>query len=108
VLVPAQSRRGVRWSVPLVAAMMFASLTAWAVLEGGPTGFWPEHTRNAWGVQIWFDLLIAAMVAFLALLPELRRNGMQPPMWFGLVALTGSICVLLMASRLVYLRQRQA
>jgi hypothetical protein len=98
----------VHWAVQLVAAVLFSGLSVWAIADRGLAGLLPEHTRNAWSVQIWFDLLIAATVAFLALLPEVRRRGMQAPLWFGLIALTGSIGVLLMVSRLTYLRRQQA
>lgn len=89
------------WQVPVVFAVAFAAISAWAVVAEGPVGFWAEHTRNRWGVQIWCDLLLALSIAWLALLPRLRAAGMRPWPWLVLVLALGSIGVLLTLARLL-------
>ena len=93
-----------RWAAAL--SLLFAAFSLWAVLQEGPLGFWPEHTRNLWGEQIWFDLLLAAGTAWAALLPQARALGMRPAPWLLAVVCTGSIGLLAMMSRLLYLRER--
>lgn len=99
-----QSRPGA-WRVPAALAVLFLAWSIGAVLIEGPLGFWPEHTRNLWGNQIWFDLLLAAGCAWFALLPRCRAAGMQPWLWLALVATTGSIGLLLMLARLLWLEE---
>jgi len=45
------------------------------VIREAPLGFWVEHPRHLWGNQIWFDLLLAAGVAWALLVPRARRLG---------------------------------
>jgi len=104
-LRPGHLRGG--WRLPALAAALFGAYSMFAVLHEGPTGFWPEHTRNLWGVQIWFDLLFAAAVAWALLLPRARRVGMHPLPWLALVAVTGSIGLGACTARLLYLEERQ-
>ena len=46
------------WIAAATLCAAFAGWSLYAIATGGPFGFWVEHTRNAWGVQIWFDLLL--------------------------------------------------
>ena len=39
--------------------MLFLGWSLYTIASEGFFAFWGEHTRNAWGNQIWFDLLIA-------------------------------------------------
>jgi hypothetical protein len=75
------------------------------VATEGPTGFWPVHSQTAWGNQVWFDLLLSASVALAFMIPEARRQGMNPLPWTVLVMVTGSIGLLAMAARLSYLKE---
>ena len=96
------------WVAP---AALCASFTAWsvhAVVDGGPLGFWPEHTGNAWEAQIWFDLLLALGVAWYLLQPRLRHHGIAPLPWFALVVATGSIGLLALLARLLYAERSAA
>jgi hypothetical protein len=105
-LLPALFRTGALtsgWKLAAVYCALFAGWSAHAVASGGLTGFWAEHIRNAWSNQIWLDLLAAASLAFLLLLPRARAIGMKPAPWLALVLATGSIGLLAMAARLLWL-----
>lgn len=73
----------------------------------GPFGFWPEHVRNAWGNQIWFDLLLSVGMAFALLAPRARAQGMRLVPWFIAVACTGSVGLLAMGARYLFLCENQ-
>ncbi|MCU0888779.1 MAG: hypothetical protein MUC64_12350 [Rubritepida sp.] len=94
------------WRVPAGLALAFLGFSLAAVLAEGPLGFWPEHTRNLWGNQIWFDLLLAAGVAWALMLPRARAAGMRPLPWLPLILGTGSIGLLAMLARLLQLEAR--
>lgn len=98
--------RASAWAAVTVLAALFFCFSLYAVATGGPLGFWTEHVRNAWGNQIWFDLLLAASVAFAFLVPRARAVGMKPLPWFALIACTGSIGILAMAARCLFLERR--
>ena len=94
------------WMVPAVLCLMFAAWSGYAVATEGPAGFWPVHTANAWGNQVWFDLLLAAGVASFCLAPGAKQAGMRVRLWLLLVVMTGSIGLLAMLSRYLYLREK--
>jgi hypothetical protein len=96
------------WRIAAALSLLFLAFSLWAVWREGPLGFWAEHTRNLWGQQIWFDLLLAAGTAWAALLPQLRAQGMRPAPWLLAVVCTGSIGLLAMVARLLHLRERSA
>lgn len=103
---PARSQR--LWLLPAALAVVFAAFSVRTVLSEGPLGFWPEHTRNSWGNQIWFDLLLAVGVAWGLLLPQARALGMRALPWLAFIAATGSVGVLSMLARVLYLRQQRS
>lgn len=96
------------WVVPASASLLFAAFSAVAVALEGPVGFWPVHTANLWGNQVWIDLLIAALVGFASLAPTARTLRMRPLPWLLLTLATGSIGLLAMAARVLFLRERAA
>jgi len=100
------SRRA--WIIPAGASLAFALWTACAVFAEGLLGFWPQHIAGAWANQIWFDLLLAALVALSLLAPRARAVGMPFLPWFGLVAFTGSIGLLAMLARCLFLEARSS
>lgn len=99
-------RRFVSWMLPACVAFVFALWTGVAAFVEGPTGFWPEHTRNLWGNQIWFDLLLAAATALTLMVPRGRAVGMRTVPWTLFVLTTGSIGLLAMYARITYLEAR--
>ncbi|MDX1823006.1 MAG: hypothetical protein R3197_19110 [Paracoccaceae bacterium] len=94
------------WIAAAIICAAFAGWSLFAIATGGPFGFWIEHTRNAWGVQIWFDLLLAATCALIFMVPEARRLGMIPMPWVALVLCSGAIGLMAMLARILYLRHR--
>jgi hypothetical protein len=96
------------WPLPLVSALLFLAWSLHALAEGGLQGVWAEHVRNAWGNQVWFDLLMATSLAWILLLPRIRRAGMRPLPWLAAVAATGCIGLYLMLARCLFLESRGA
>ena len=95
------------WLVPAGFAALFLGWSLYTVTAAGPLGFWTEHTRNAWGNQIWFDLLLAIGAAWALLLPRARAAGMLPAPWLVLIVCSGSIGLLAMLARCLYLETRK-
>ncbi|MCZ8182409.1 MAG: hypothetical protein O9322_05515 [Beijerinckiaceae bacterium] len=91
------------WVVPAALSALFLGWSVTAAVVEGPLGFWAEHTRNLWGNQIWFDLLLAVVVGWFLIVPRARAMKMNVLPWMALVVATGSIGFLAMASRLLYL-----
>ena len=89
------------WWIPAVLSAAFLAYSLWPILTLGPLGFWTEHVRNLWGVQIWFDLLCAIGVGWALLVPRARAMGMMPWPWLALIVATGSIGLLAMLARVL-------
>ncbi|GGO38881.1 hypothetical protein [Deinococcus humi] len=83
-----------KWAWPTLFCVLFFIFSFYAGLNEGATGFWPEHIRNLWGNQIWFDLLLAASVAIYLLVPKARALGINPLPWVVLTVATGSVGLL--------------
>ncbi len=96
------------WLVPAVLGGLFTAWSFYTVAAEGPLGFWPNHTANAWGNQVWFDLLLAIGIAWALLLPRSRTAGMRPLPWLVLIVCTGSIGLLAMLARCLFLESRQS
>ena len=91
------------WLFPAGLSLAFFVFSLSAVVVEGPIAFWAEHTRNLWGNQIWFDLLLAVAIAWYFVVPKARAVGMSLAPWLALVVGTGSIGVLAMVARLLFL-----
>jgi len=92
--------------VPAALSLLFLGLSLQAVLVEGALGFWPEHTRNLWGNQIWYDLLLGVSAAIAFIIPRARKAKMQVLPWALLCLATGSIGLYAFISRLLYLEAR--
>ena len=99
-------RRG--WLFPAGLSLLYLAFSLYAVAVEGPLGFWTEHTRNLWGNQIWFDLLLAIGIGWFLIAPQAKALGMRLLPWLLLVLCTGSIGFLAMVARLLYLREHPA
>ena len=99
-------RRNNAWTIPALFCALFFAWSLGAVVGEGPLGFWPEHVRNMWGNQIWFDLLLAIGVAFFLIAPEAKRLGMSVPAWLVFITATGSIGLTAMLARFLFLKER--
>jgi hypothetical protein len=91
------------WLIPAALSVALLGWSAWTVALEGPLGFWPEHLRGAWGNQIWFDLLLSMGMAFALLAPRAQARGMRLAPWFVAIACTGSVGLLAMAARYLFL-----
>lgn len=90
------------WLLPAalsVALLVFSLLT---VASEGPFTLWVAHTESLWANQIWFDLLLAIGTAWALIVPRARALGMRRLPWLVLIAGTGSIGLLAMAARMLY------
>ncbi len=95
------------WIIPACLSLFFLMFSVTAIISEGPLGFWTEHTRNLWGNQIWFDLLLAAGIGWLLILPQAKALGMRLPLWGILIVATGCIGFTVMVSRMLYLRDNE-
>jgi len=95
------------WTVPAVLTVLFGGYTLWVVAAEGPLGFWQNHVTNLWGLQVWWDLIIAIAVGFFLLQPRARAVGMNPWPWVPVMFCTGSIGLLAMLARMLFLESRQ-
>lgn len=86
------------WMVPAILSAAFFAISVDVITKAGPLGFWTEHLRGPWGAQIWCDLL----------LPRARAVGMRPIPWMLTVLASGSIGLLAMTARCVFLEARSA
>lgn len=93
------------WLVPAAASAAFLVFSLYAVATEGITGVWQEHVGNAWGNQIWIDLLLAVTIGWYLIVPRARSVGMRPAVWLPVIVLTGCIGFLAMLSRLTYLER---
>lgn len=96
------------WRLPALACILFLAWSIFAVLTEGQTGFWPEHIRNRWGNQIWFDLLLAVSIGWALIVPAAKAQGMKLWGWLAFVICTGCIGFLAMYARLLYLKGKAA
>ncbi|MCL4673044.1 MAG: hypothetical protein KJZ64_08925 [Sphingomonadaceae bacterium] len=108
VLVRILTTRSVSGSPLLAGALLagFAGLTAVTIAREGVLTVIANHTMNFWGIQVWYDLLIATSLALFFIMPRARAAGMRPLPWVLLVAATASIGLLAMVARLWWLERR--
>lgn len=91
------------WRLVALLGVAFIAFSIWTLLSGGLLPFWFNHTTNLAGNQVWFDLLISVVLAFVLLLPRARAQGMAILPWAIAVAATASIALLVMVARLLWL-----
>ena len=94
------------WLFPAALSFAFAAFSIYAILNEGIFGFWPEHTRNTWGNQIWFDLLLAVGIGWGLAAPKARALGIRLLPWLFLILCTGSMGLLAMLARILYVENQ--
>lgn len=99
-------RMKISWIFPAFISFIFLIFSLTTIVTEGFYGFWTEHTRNLWGNQIWFDLLLAAGIGWYLIVPRAKSRGMKLPMWGVLVVCTGCVGFMAMLSRMLYLDER--
>lgn len=98
-------RASIVW--PLAVLVPFLAWSLFAVASEGPLGFWWEHTDSAWGVQVWFDLLIAVALGLSLLAPRARALGEPVAPWVAATLCLGGIGLLAFAARVIWLEGRR-
>ncbi|KAA8494751.1 hypothetical protein FVE85_2992 [Porphyridium purpureum] len=93
------------WVAPAVASAGFLGYSILTVVKEGPMGFWIDHTRDLWGVQIWMDLLLSVAVGWTLMMPRAKKVDMNLPFWGVLTLLTGNIGFLGALARLLFLEE---
>jgi hypothetical protein len=96
------------WRIPAVLSAVFFVLSLDVIAKAGPFGFVAEHRHGPWGLQILCDLILSAGTGLALLLPRARAVGMKPIPWMLLIAATGSIGLLAMTARCLFLESRAA
>lgn len=94
-----------------IAAMLaagFGAFTAVQIGQEGVVGFYTNHTQNLTGLQVWWDLVMCAMIALFFIAPRARKAGMNVVPWALLVGSTASIGLLAMCARLFWLERAKA
>lgn len=94
----------------LAAAMLaaaFGAFTAVQIGQEGVIGFYTNHTQNLTGLQVWWDLVMCALIALFFIAPRARKAGMNVVPWALFVAATASIGLLALCARLFWLEQAQ-
>jgi hypothetical protein len=93
------------WQFPAILSLLFLLFSVRAIVSEGLLGFWVEHTRNLWGNQIWFDLLLAVGIGWYLVVPQAKALGMRLYLWLAFIVCTGCIGFLAMIARLLYLQE---
>ncbi len=94
----------------LAAALcfVFTAYTSVQLLREGPLMFLTNHSANLTGIQVWWDLITAVVIAFFFIAPRARVVGMNVVPWAILAGLTASIGLLAMCARLFWLESQRA
>ncbi len=95
-------------SIAAGLAAGFAAFTAVTIYSEGVMPLWVNQTSNLWGVQVWWDLLMAVGLALFLIAPRARKMGMNVPLWTLFIITTASIGLLAMAARLFWLERAAA
>lgn len=94
-------------AIAALLCVLFAAFSALTIQQEGLMRVVENHAGDFWGIQVWYDLLIAASLALFFIVPRARAVGMNIPLWALFVAITASIGLLAMAARLFWLEQRE-
>lgn len=97
---------GGKWQISAAVGVIFLAFSLFVVAEEGLLGFWPVHTFDFWGSQVWIDLLISLSIIWFLILPRAKQYKMNTGAWLLLVCCSGSIGMLAMLARLIYLENQ--
>ncbi len=92
-----------------VAALLFTAFGAFTAVQigqEGVIGFYTNHSQSLTGLQVWWDLIMCALIALFFIAPRARKQGMNLTPWALLVGTTASIGLLAMCARLFWLEQQ--
>ncbi|MEM1196519.1 MAG: hypothetical protein AAGH57_10485 [Pseudomonadota bacterium] len=94
------------WTVAAVMCLMFFAYTLVQIAQEGVVMFFTNHSANLTGIQVWWDLVMATLIALFFILPRARKAGMNVVPWALLVGTTASIGLLAMCARLFWLERQ--
>ncbi|MEO1047038.1 MAG: hypothetical protein AAFW59_01780 [Pseudomonadota bacterium] len=94
------------WAAAALIGSMFFAYTLVQIAQEGVIMFFTNHSANLTGLQVWWDLIMATLIAFFFILPRARAVGMNVIPWALLVGTTASIGLLAMCARLFWLETR--
>ncbi|NCP12898.1 MAG: hypothetical protein GW858_01890 [Sphingomonadales bacterium] len=94
-------------AIAAILCAVFGAFTAVQIVQDGVIGFFINHTQDLTGLQVWWDLLMCALIALFFIAPRARKQGMNVTLWGLFVGTTASIGLLAMCARLFWL-ERQA
>ena len=94
------------WRVPALFFLLFTAFSIWTVVEDGMLGFWPNHSQDLWGNQVWYDLLFALALGWALIMPKAKAVGMRLPLWLLFICCSGSIGFSAMVARYFYLAEK--
>lgn len=94
--------------IPALLFVAFGAFTAVQLSKEGAVMFWTNHSHNLTGIQVWWDLITATLIALFLLIPRARAVGMNIVPWAIFVGITASIGLLAMCARLFWLEQQSA
>lgn len=83
-----------RFVVALVAFLAFTLYSAEVTLTHGYLAFLDVPLRGGWALQITLDLVVAASVAALWLVPDAKRHGLPAWPFLAMLPFLGSIGLL--------------
>ncbi|MEM8724466.1 MAG: hypothetical protein AAGE86_02990 [Pseudomonadota bacterium] len=93
----------------MLAAMLaggFGAYTAVQIWQEGVVMFFTNHSVNLTGIQVWWDLVMCAIIALFFVAPRARAVNMNVPLWALFVGCTASIGLLAMIARLFWLENQ--
>lgn len=83
----------------------FGAFTAAQIGQEGVVGFYTNHSASLTGLQVWWDLIMCALIALFLIAPRARKQGMNVTLWALFVGTTASIGLLAMCARLFWLER---
>jgi len=101
----AKPTKGNALAAGFLCAVFFA-FTLFQITQEGVLMFFINHSQNLTGLQVWWDLVMCVLIAFVFILPRARAQGMNIVLWALLVVTTASIGLLAMIARLFWLENQ--
>jgi len=80
-----------RRNFALLLLIPFLILSVYAVIQVGYIGIFDYHRHSPAGWQVFTDLIIACLLIFTWMIPEAKRNGINPWPWVVITVFLGSI-----------------
>lgn len=95
-------------AVAAILCAVFGAFTAVQIAREGVIGFFTNHSQSLTGLQVWWDLIMCALIALFVIAPRARAQGMNVTLWALFVGTTASIGLLAMCARLFWLEGQSA